>query len=123
ATWKLAPALAAGNCVVLKPAEQTPASIHIFIDLIHDLLPPGVLNIVNGLGVGAGKPLATHRGISKVAFTGETTTGRLSMQYASEHIIPVSLELGGKAPNIYFEDLFHQDDDLLDKAGERPALV
>lgn len=118
ATWKLAPALAAGNCVVLKTAEQTPASIHIFIDLIHDLLPPGVLNIVNGFGVEAGKPLATHRGISKVAFTGETTTGRLIMQYASEHIIPVTLELGGKSPNIFFEDVFDQDDDFLDKAVE-----
>src|SRR5699024_2096891 len=116
ATWKLAPALATGNCVVLKPAEQTPASIHVLLDLIKDLLPPGVLNIVNGFGVEAGKPLATHRGISKVAFTGETTTGRLIMQYASEHIIPVTLELGGKSPNIFFEDVFDQEDDFLDKA-------
>ncbi|HEX6594279.1 MAG TPA: aldehyde dehydrogenase family protein [Bacillota bacterium] len=118
ATWKLAPALAAGNCVVLKPAEQTPASIHIFIELIHDLLPPGVLNVVNGFGVEAGKPLATHSGISKLAFTGETTTGRLIMQYASENIIPVTLELGGKSPNIFFEDIFDHDDAFLDKAIE-----
>lgn len=118
ATWKLAPALAAGNCVVLKPAEQTPASIHVLMDLIHDLLPPGVVNIVNGYGVEAGKPLASNSGISKVAFTGETTTGRLIMQYASENIIPVTLELGGKSPNIFFEDIMDQDDGFLDKAVE-----
>lgn len=118
ATWKLAPALAAGNCVVLKPAEQTPASIHVLMELIHDLLPPGVANIVNGFGVEAGKPLASNSGISKVAFTGETTTGRLIMQYASENIIPVTLELGGKSPNIFFEDVMDQDDGFLDKAVE-----
>lgn len=118
AVWKLAPALAAGNCVVLKPAEQTPASIHVLMELIHDLLPPGVVNVVNGFGVEAGKPLATNSGISKVAFTGETTTGRLIMQYASENIIPVTLELGGKSPNIFFEDVFDEDDAFLDKAVE-----
>ncbi|PAV30995.1 aldehyde dehydrogenase [Virgibacillus profundi] len=118
ATWKLAPALAAGNCVVLKPAEQTPASIHVFMELIQDLLPPGVVNIVNGFGVEAGKPLASNSGISKVAFTGETTTGRLIMQYASENIIPVTLELGGKSPNIFFEDVMDEDDGFLDKTIE-----
>ncbi len=118
ATWKLAPALAAGNCVVLKPAEQTPASIHVFLEIIHDLLPPGVLNVVNGFGVEAGKPLATNPGIDKVAFTGETTTGRLIMQYASENIIPVTLELGGKSPNIFFEDVMDKEDGFLDKAIE-----
>ncbi|MEC5422885.1 aldehyde dehydrogenase family protein [Virgibacillus sp. C22-A2] len=118
ATWKLAPALAAGNCVVLKPAEQTPASIHVLIEIIQDLLPPGVLNVINGFGVEAGKPLASNSGISKVAFTGETTTGRLIMQYASENIIPVTLELGGKSPNIFFEDVMDADDGFLDKAIE-----
>ncbi|GGK07652.1 aldehyde dehydrogenase [Lentibacillus kapialis] len=118
ATWKLAPALAAGNCVVLKPAEQTPASIHVLLDIIKDLLPPGVLNIVNGFGVEAGKPIASNNRISKVAFTGETTTGRLIMQYASENIIPVTLELGGKSPNIFFSDVMDKDDGFLDKAIE-----
>src|SRR5690625_1697089 len=118
ATWKLAPALATGNCVVLKPAEQTPASIHLLIDLIGDLLPPGVLNVVNGFGVEAGKPLATSSKVSKIAFTGETTTGRLIMQYASQNIIPVTLELGGKSPNIFFPDVMAADDDYLDKALE-----
>ncbi|WP_042141952.1 aldehyde dehydrogenase [Paucisalibacillus sp. EB02] len=118
ATWKLAPALAAGNCVVLKPAEQTPASIHVLMELIHDLLPPGVLNIVNGFGLEAGKPLASNSRISKIAFTGETTTGRLIMQYASENLIPVTLELGGKSPNIFFEDVMDKDDGFLDKAVE-----
>ena len=105
ATWKLAPALAAGNCVVLKPAEQTPASILKVVEIIADLLPDGVLNVVNGFGVEAGKPLASHDGISKIAFTGETTTGRLIMQYASQKIIPVTLELGGKSPNVFFADV------------------
>ncbi|GAB4072976.1 aldehyde dehydrogenase family protein [Barrientosiimonas marina] len=118
ATWKVAPALAAGNCVVLKPAEQTPASIHVLIELIQDLLPAGVLNVVNGFGVEAGKPLATNSGVSKIAFTGETTTGRQIMQYASENIIPVTLELGGKSPNIFFSDVMDKDDDYLDKAVE-----
>jgi len=118
ATWKVAPALAAGNCVVLKPAEQTPASLLVVLELIQDLLPPGVLNVVNGFGVEAGKPLATSKRIAKVAFTGETTTGRLIMQYASENIIPVTLELGGKSPNIFFEDVMAKDDEFLDKCVE-----
>lgn len=118
ATWKLAPALAAGNCVVLKPAEQTPASIHVWLDLIRDLLPDGVLNIVNGFGFEAGAPLASHPRIRKVAFTGETTTGRLIMQYASENLIPVTLELGGKSPNIFFEDVAAAKDSFYDKALE-----
>ena len=118
ATWKLAPALAAGNCVVLKPAEQTPASIHVWLDLVKDLLPDGVLNIVNGFGFEAGAPLASHPKIRKVAFTGETTTGRLIMQYASENLIPVTLELGGKSPNIFFEDVAAANDSFYDKALE-----
>jgi aldehyde dehydrogenase len=118
ACWKLAPALAAGNCVVLKPAEQTPASIMVWIELVADLLPPGVLNIVNGFGLEAGKPLASSNRISKIAFTGETTTGRLIMQYASQNLIPVTLELGGKSPNIFFKDVAAEDDDFLDKAIE-----
>lgn len=118
AVWKLAPALAAGNCVVLKPAEQTPASILYVMELIEDLLPPGVVNIVNGFGLEAGKPLASNPRIGKVAFTGETTTGRLIMQYASQNLIPVTLELGGKSPNIFFEDVMEQDDAFLDKAVE-----
>src|ERR1039458_5345283 len=118
ATWKLAPALAAGNCVVLKPAEQTPWSILKVMEIIGDLLPDGVLNVVNGFGFEAGKPLASPPRIAKIAFTGETTTGRLIMQYASENIIPVSLELGGKSPNIFFEDVCAEDDDFLDKAVE-----
>lgn len=118
AVWKLAPALAAGNCVVLKPAEQTPTSILVLMELIEDLLPPGVVNIVNGFGLEAGKPLASNPRIGKVAFTGETTTGRLIMQYASQNIIPVTLELGGKSPNIFFEDVMDADDEFLDKAIE-----
>jgi aldehyde dehydrogenase len=118
ATWKLAPALAAGNCVVLKPAEQTPVSILIVMELIQDLLPAGVVNIVNGLGLEAGKPLATSPRIAKIAFTGETTTGRLIMQYASQNLIPVTLELGGKSPNVFFPDIMAKDDSFLDKAIE-----
>lgn len=118
ATWKLAPALAAGNCVILKPAEQTPTTILLLAELIGDLLPPGVLNIVNGFGFEAGKPLASSDRIQKIAFTGETTTGRLIMQYASENIIPVTLELGGKSPNVFFEDVMAQDDTFFDKALE-----
>ncbi|MCG6204861.1 aldehyde dehydrogenase [Rhodopseudomonas sp. HC1] len=118
AAWKLAPAIAAGNCVVLKPAEQTPASILVWAELIGDLLPPGVLNIVNGFGVEAGKPLASSPRIAKIAFTGETSTGRLIMQYASENLVPVSLELGGKSPNIFFGDVTAEDDPFLDKAIE-----
>ena len=122
ATWKLAPALSAGNCVVLKPAEQTPVSILFLMEIIADLLPAGVLNIVNGFGPEAGKPLATHPDIKKIAFTGETTTGRLIMQYASENIIPVTLELGGKSPNIFFESVMAEDDNFLDKAVEGLVL-
>jgi len=118
AVWKLAPALAAGNCVVLKPAEQTPASIMILVDLLADLLPAGVLNVVNGFGVEAGKPLASSPRIRKIAFTGETTTGRLIMQYASQNLIPVTLELGGKSPNIFFADVAAANDDFYDKALE-----
>jgi aldehyde dehydrogenase len=118
AAWKVAPALAAGNCVVLKPAEQTPMSIMVLMDLVGDLLPPGVLNVVNGFGVEAGKPLASNPRIAKIAFTGETTTGRLIMQYASENIIPVTLELGGKSPNIFFDDVMAEDDAFFDKALE-----
>jgi aldehyde dehydrogenase len=118
AVWKLAPALAAGNAVVLKPAEQTPASIHYLFSLIGDLLPAGVVNIVNGFGVEAGKPLASSNRVAKIAFTGETTTGRLIMQYASENLIPVTLELGGKSPNIFFDDVSGADDDFYDKALE-----
>jgi aldehyde dehydrogenase len=118
AVWKLAPALAAGNAIVLKPAEQTPASIMVLMGLVGDLLPPGVLNVVNGFGAEAGKPLASNPRIRKIAFTGETTTGRLIMQYASENIIPVTLELGGKSPNIFFEDVMAQDDAYWDKTLE-----
>jgi len=118
AVWKLAPALAAGNCVVIKPAEQTPASILVLADLIRGILPPGVLNIVNGFGLEAGKPLASSNRIAKIAFTGETTTGRLIMQYASQNLIPVTLELGGKSPNIFFSDVAAEDDDFFDKAIE-----
>ncbi|WP_082232489.1 acetaldehyde dehydrogenase ExaC [Halobacillus massiliensis] len=118
AVWKIAPALAAGNAIVLKPAEQTPASLMYLLELIEDLLPAGVLNVVNGFGLEAGKPLAQNPRINKVAFTGETTTGRMIMQYASQNIIPVTLELGGKSPNIFFEDIMDKDDDFLDKAIE-----
>jgi aldehyde dehydrogenase len=118
AVWKLAPALAAGNCVVLKPAEQTPVSILVLLELIGDLLPKGVLNVVNGFGLEAGKPLASSNRIAKIAFTGETTTGRLIMQYASQNIIPVTLELGGKSPNVFFADVCAKDDAFFDKALE-----
>src|SRR6476619_6371281 len=122
ATWKLAPALAAGNCVVLKPAEQTPVSIMALMELIADILPPGGVNVVQGFGVEAGKPLASSPRVAKVAFTGETTTGRLIMQYASENLIPVTLELGGKSPNIFFADVMREDDDFFDKALEGFAM-
>jgi aldehyde dehydrogenase len=118
ASWKLSAALAAGNCVVLKPAEQTPISVLFFMELISDLIPAGVVNIVNGYGIEAGKALATHRNIEKIAFTGETTTGKLILQYASENIIPVTLELGGKCPNIFFDSVMEKDDNFLDKAVE-----
>ena len=106
----------------LKPAEQTPMSIMVLMDMIGDLLPPGVLNVINGFGVEAGKPLAQSKRVAKVAFTGETTTGRLIMQYASDNIIPVTLELGGKSPNIFFEDVAAKDDDFFDKALEGFAM-
>lgn len=122
ASWKLAPALAAGNAVVLKPAEQTPATIMLWAEMIADILPPGVLNIVNGFGLEAGKPLAASDRIAKIAFTGETTTGRLIAQYASESIIPVTLELGGKSPNIFFEDVMREDDAFFDKCLEGFAM-
>ncbi len=122
AAWKVAPALAAGNCIVLKPAEQTPVSIMAFMELTADLLPSGVLNVVQGYGIEAGKPLAQSPRIGKIAFTGETTTGRLIMQYASENLIPVTLELGGKSPNIFLEDVLDADDDFFDKALEGFAM-
>lgn len=122
AAWKLAPALAAGNCVVLKPAEQTPASILLVLELIQDILPAGVLNVVNGYGVEVGRPLATNPRIAKIAFTGSTQVGQLIMQYATENIIPVTLELGGKSPNIFFEDIMDKEDDFLDKALEGFAM-
>ncbi|MHA7261881.1 acetaldehyde dehydrogenase ExaC [Arthrobacter sp. TMN-37] len=122
AVWKLAPALAAGNAVVIKPAEQTPASILVLMELISDLLPPGVVNVVNGFGVEAGKPLASSKRIRKIAFTGETTTGRLISQYASQNLIPVTLELGGKSPNIFFSDVAEKNDAFYDKALEGFAL-
>lgn len=122
AAWKLAPALAAGNAVVVKPAEQTPVSILVWLELVEDLLPPGVLNAVNGFGVEAGKPLASSPRIAKVAFTGETTTGRLIMQYASQNIIPVTLELGGKSPNIFFADVMAEDDSFRQKCLEGLAM-
>ncbi len=122
AAWKLAPALGAGNCVVLKPAESTPVSILLMAELIADLLPPGVLNIVNGYGKEAGMPLAQSKRIAKVAFTGSTATGRVIAQAAATNLIPATLELGGKSPNIFFADIAAQDDDLLDKAIEGLVL-
>ena len=122
AVWKIAPALAAGNAIVLKPAEQTPASIMLLMELISDLLPAGVLNVVNGFGVEAGAPLASSSRIRKIAFTGETTTGRLIAQYASQNLIPATLELGGKSPNIFFEDVAKADDAFYDKALEGFAM-
>jgi aldehyde dehydrogenase len=122
AAWKIAPALAAGCCVIVKPAEQTPTSIMCLMELIGDILPAGVLNVVTGFGPEAGKPLATSPRVNKVAFTGETTTGRLIMQYASENLIPVTMELGGKSPNIFFESVGDADDDFFDKAVEGAVL-
>lgn len=122
ATWKIAPALAAGCCAIVKPAEQTPTSIICLMELIGDILPAGVLNVVTGFGPEAGKPLATSPRINKVAFTGETTTGRLIMQYASENLIPVTMELGGKSPNIFLESVGDADDDFFDKAVEGAVL-
>lgn len=122
AVWKLAPALAAGNCVVLKPAESTPTSILVLVELIGDLLPPGVLNVVNGFGSELGRALVTNPKVSKAAFTGSTPTGRMVMQYATENIIPVTLELGGKSPNIFFKSVMDEDDAFLDKAVEGAVL-
>ena len=122
ASWKIAPALAAGNCVIVKPAEQTPTAIMCLMELIQDVLPAGVLNVVTGFGPEAGKPLATSPRIQKVAFTGETTTGRLIMQYASENLIPVTMELGGKSPNIFFPSVADADDEFFDKAVEGAVL-
>ncbi len=122
AAWKLAPALAAGNCVVLKPAEQTPVGILVLAEMIQHLLPPGVLNIVNGFGLEAGKPLASSPRVAKVAFTGETNTGRLIMQYAAQNIIPVTLELGGKSPNIFFKSIMDADDEYFDKCLEGAVM-
>lgn len=122
AAWKIAPALAAGNCIVLKPAEQTPVSILVLVELIEDLLPKGVLNVVNGDGLKVGKPLATNPRIAKIAFTGSTEVGQYIMQYATENIIPVTLELGGKSPNIFFADVMDKDDEFLDKALEGFAM-
>ena len=122
AAWKLAPALAAGNCVVIKPAEQTPVSIMEWLELVKDVIPAGVVNVVHGFGPEAGKPLAQHPGIKKIAFTGETTTGRLIMQYASENIIPMTLELGGKSPNVFFESVMDEDDAFFDKCLEGAAM-
>ncbi len=122
ATWKLAPALAAGNCVVLKPAEQTPASILLVMELIEDLLPPGVVNIVNGLGIEAGKPLAQSNRIAKIAFTGSTSVGKEIMRYAADNVTNITLELGGKSPNIFFADVMDEDDAFLDKALEGFAM-
>ena len=121
-SWKLPPALATGNCVVLKPAEQTPASATLLMEKIADVFPPGVVNIVQGFGPEAGKPLASHSKVDKVAFTGETTTGQLIMQYASKNINPVTMELGGKSPNIFFNSVMDADDEYLDKAIEGAVL-
>ena len=122
AVWKLAPALAAGNCVILKPAESTPTSILVMMELIGDLLPAGVVNIVNGFGAELGRALVTNPKVKKAAFTGSTPTGRLVMQYATENIIPVTLELGGKSPNIFFNSVMDEDDEFLDKAIEGAVL-
>ncbi|MBS1564971.1 MAG: aldehyde dehydrogenase, partial [Bacteroidetes bacterium] len=122
AAWKIAPALAAGCCVVVKPAEQTPTSIMCLMELIGDLLPPGVLNVVSGFGIEAGKPLASSPRVNKVAFTGESTTGRLIMQYASENLIPVTMELGGKSPNIFLPSVADADDAFFDKAVEGSVM-
>jgi aldehyde dehydrogenase len=122
AAWKIAPALAAGCTVIVKPAEQTPTGIMVLMELIGDLLPKGVLNIVSGFGPEAGKPLASSPRVNKVAFTGETTTGRLIMQYASENLVPVTMELGGKSPNIFFKSVADADDDYFDKAVEGAVM-
>jgi aldehyde dehydrogenase len=122
AAWKMAPAIAAGNCTVIKPASPTPWSILKFCELIEDIVPPGVINVVNGPGAAIGKALATNKRIAKIAFTGETTTGRLIMQYAAQNLIPSTTELGGKSPNIFFADVMESDDAFLDKAIEGLVL-
>lgn len=122
ATWKMAPALAAGNCVVLKPAEQTPTSIMVLMDLIKDVVPPGVINVVTGYGAEAGDALASSDGIAKLAFTGSTATGIAVAKKAADSLIPVTLELGGKSPNIFFSSIMNEDDELLDKAVEGAVL-
>ncbi|MDR9401306.1 MAG: aldehyde dehydrogenase family protein [Psychroflexus sp.] len=121
-TWKVAPALAAGNCIVLKPAEQTPSSATLFAEKVKDILPAGVLNIIHGFGPEVGKPLASSPRVDKVAFTGETTTGQLIMQYASKNLNPVTMELGGKSPNIFFNSVMDEDDDFLDKCVEGAVM-
>ncbi len=121
-SWKLPPALAAGNCVILKPAEQTPSSATLLMEKIADVFPPGVINIIHGFGPEAGKPIASHSKVDKVAFTGETTTGQLIMQYASKNLNPVTMELGGKSPNIFFNSVMDEDDAFLDKAIEGAVL-
>ncbi|KAA6183399.1 aldehyde dehydrogenase [Thiohalocapsa marina] len=123
AAWKLAPALAAGNCVVLKPAEQTPASILVLMDLIGDLLPAGVINVVNGYGNEAGKALATSTRIAKIAFTGSTPVGAMIMKYAADNIIPSTVELGGKSPNIFFQDVLQQEPEFVSKCVEGAVLA
>ena len=122
ATWKVAPALAAGCCTIVKPAEQTPTSILVMMELIQDILPAGVFNVVNGFGIEAGKPLAQSKRVAKVAFTGETTTGRLIMQYASENLVPVTMELGGKSPNIFMSSIADADDEFFDKCVEGAVM-
>ncbi|MDW8205089.1 MAG: aldehyde dehydrogenase family protein [Cytophagales bacterium] len=122
AAWKLAPALAAGCTVVLKPAEQTPTGIMCLMELIQDVVPPGVINVVTGFGLEAGKPLASSPRVAKVAFTGETTTGRLIIQYAAENIVPVTMELGGKSPNIFFPSVMDADDEFFDKCLEGATM-
>lgn len=121
-SWKTAPALAAGNTIVIKPAEQTPVSIMVLMELIADLIPPGVINVVHGFGPEAGKALATSNRVGKLTFTGETGTGKLIMGYAAQNIVPVTLELGGKSPNIFFEDVFDREDDYADKVMEGFAM-
>ncbi|PID61341.1 MAG: aldehyde dehydrogenase [Gammaproteobacteria bacterium] len=123
AAWKLAPALAAGNCVVLKPAEQTPAGILLMMELVADLLPPGVVNVINGYGEEAGQALATSTRIAKIAFTGSTPVGSKIMQYAADNIIPSTVELGGKSPNVYFDDILDHEDTYVDKCLEGAVLA
>ncbi len=123
AAWKLAPALAAGNCIVMKPAEQTPVSILKVIEVIADLLPPGVLNIVNGYGREAGQALGTSTRIAKIAFTGSTPVGSMIMKYAADNIIPSTVELGGKSPNVFFEDIMQQEEDYINKCAEGMTLA